>query len=129
MDINNFCVDFINKNVNSQTNTVLFRLERLSSAYEKFGMFDILYWQSTEEGFYYFYFLQIRFCIQLTKYLFKEKDKVMAKRCLSKAFSILDYSHKWERGKNGKVSLTRDRYYDLRFFYEKTLNRLKCLIG
>ena len=132
MDINKFIVRFIEKNRNSQTDKILaYFAEHRGEGYliNNCRLFDkAITWAKTDEGFFYFYFLQLRYSILFLKHLYKEGEIGDIRKCFHVARRVLDYCSSYQDDKNGTVSITPTRYNIMRKFYIETFEKYYMLI-
>ena len=125
MDINKFCIDFLKKNHNSETEHIIQRFKNKDDVRTKCKIIDTsVSWNRSIEGFFYFYFLQLRFGILLTKYLIRYNNIVCARDCYNITRGIVDYCSGYDSSKNGSIAISPKRYKAIRHHYERTLGKL-----
>jgi hypothetical protein len=121
MDIDKFCIDFFNKNKNSKTFSLVHAVVNAQSIKDKCRVVDkTVSWLSTSEGFYYFYFLQLRLALKLAIEFYKKDDFANAKVCYD-VFRVIyrytDYGFSLEKIGNTKIG--KYRFSALKHHYRK----------
>jgi len=94
MDINEFIRKFLNFHQNSITDKLLKTLEDWKNAplYDRCSIISQIYWDSVAEGYYYYYFLQVRLAYGMALFLYETSDFINSRACLKKAKMFIRYA-------------------------------------
>jgi hypothetical protein len=85
-------------------------------------------WSSTYEGFYYFYFLQLRLALVLTLQFYKEHDIEHAKQCFHIFNVVKSYSVYFKDERVGNTKINKYRYYALKLHYNRLAENIRKAI-
>lgn len=96
MDINDFIENFLTSHQNSRTNSLLqrFKLVKNTSSLSSKCSFinQQVVWIREKEGYYYYYFLQVRLAYGIALFLYETGDFINSRECLQKAKMFIRYA-------------------------------------
>lgn len=132
MDTVEFVKNFLNKHKNSYTHRLITNLQVNPHRFSPACMIidRCVSWGCSKEGFYYYYFLQVRLLLGLTQALYEDGELTEAKQVLVLTKKVMNYSHTYiDFHCNGSRQISRKFYCIYRNYYNKLYNNLKQLLN
>jgi hypothetical protein len=132
MDIIEFVKRFLKAHENSETNKMLTILERhnLYLANVIRVIDNSLSWASTNEGFYYFYFLQIRLLLAAALLLYEDRELDKCCEAIEIGQEIIRYSdHYQSLHASRKMPISQAEFWKYRNYYENRFQKISNLLN
>ena len=100
MDINDFIENFLTSHQNSRTNLLLQRFKLLKNTSPLSTKCSIInqeiVWTREKEGYYYYYFLQVRLAYGIALFLYETGDFINSRGCLEIAKRFIRYASSYD---------------------------------
>lgn len=132
MDIIEFVKRFLKAHKNGETDNILTVLERhnLSLMCVIRVIDNALSWSSTNEGFYYFYFLQIRLLLAAALLLYEDKEFDKCCEAIEIGQEIINYSdHYQSLHASRKMPISQTEFWKYRNYYENRFQKISNLLN
>lgn len=132
MDIIEFVKSFLKAHKNSETNKILTILEKhnLSLANVIRVIDNSLSWASTNEGFYYFYFLQIRLLLAAALLLYEDRELDKCCEAIEIGQEIIRYSDHYDSLRvSCKMPISQAEYWKYRNYYVNRFQKISNLLN
>jgi hypothetical protein len=129
MDIIKFVKRFLKAHKNSETDKMLNVLER-DYTYAPRVIDSALLWQGTDEGFYYFYFLQIRLLLATALLLYEDGEFDKCWTAIEKGQEIIGYSDVYKGlCVSRKMPITEAEYWRYKNYYKNRFQKIADLLN
>ena len=131
MDIFDYATNFLKIHENSNTKMLLRRLNFLKER-SNIKVSEIIRiiteninWDSTIEGYYYYYFLQVRFGLAITLFLYKNEEIEESKMAIDETSNLLEYSanfYDWHASRDKTMKMDKHHYLINRAYIKRMHN-------
>lgn len=132
MDIRDFIKKFIEQHPNTYTDKMVRRVSSCEVPIYQYRVIDnMVSWSNTKEGFYYYYFLQLRLALGVAQLFIENNDRDNAVKALTYVSELLrsySFSFSSAKIKEGNIMISEKEYLTHKSYYKKLFDRLYELI-
>lgn len=129
MDIIEFVKSFLKAHKNSETDKML-NVLKMNYTYAPRVIDNSLSWDSTNEGYYYFYFLQIRLLLATALLLYENMEHGNCWKAIEIGQEIIGYSDNYNRFRTScKMPITEAEYRRYKNYYINRFQKIADLLN